>query len=149
MIGRLCLWCTLAVLPAGVGAQAISNPPAVAPPVGRYSHLAVVPGGSDLMVVAGQVGNAPDGTVAAEPEAQFERALRNVVAILASEGASARNLVKLNVYLVKPLNPARATAIRIAVLGDAVPPSTLVYVVRLARPEFLVEIDAMAMRPSH
>ncbi|MES2058790.1 MAG: RidA family protein [Pseudomonadota bacterium] len=140
------LACILA-LPAAASAQEISNPSTVAPPIGRYSHLAVVPAGSDMLYVAGQVGNAPDGSIAADAEAQYERALRNVVAILASQGASPHNIVKLNVFLVKPIAYERSAAIRAAVLGDAVPPSTLVYVVRLARPDLMVEVEAIAVRP--
>jgi enamine deaminase RidA (YjgF/YER057c/UK114 family) len=140
------LACAL-ILPAAASAQEISNPSTVAPPIGRYSHLAMVPSGSDMLYVAGQIGNAPDGSIAADAEAQYERALRNVVAILASQGASPRNIVKLTAYLVKPLDYERSSAIRKAVLGDAVPPSTLVYVVRLARPELLVEVDAIAVKP--
>ena len=140
------LACAL-TLPVAASAQEISNPSTVAPPIGRYSHLAVVPAGSDMLYVAGQVGNAPDGSVPADAEAQYEGALRNVAAILASQGATPHNLVKLNVYLVKPIAYERSAAIRAAVLGDAVPPSTLVYVVRLARPELLVEVDAIAVKP--
>lgn len=125
---------------------AIKNPAEVAPPVGAYSHMAVVPAGSELVVIAGQVGNAKDGSLPGEPEEQFRGALRNVAALLASEGLTPRDLVKLNLYLVRPLDPEKARAIRAEVLGDAKPPSTLVYVVRLARPEYLVEIDGMAVR---
>jgi enamine deaminase RidA (YjgF/YER057c/UK114 family) len=43
-------------------APAFRNPATVAPPLGAYSHVVTVPGGSALIVLAGQVGNAPDGT---------------------------------------------------------------------------------------
>lgn len=136
----------MSLLLAAAVQVAIRNPPEVAPPVGAYSHMAVVPAGSELIVLAGQVGNAKDGSLPSEPEEQFRGALRNVAALLASEGLTPRDLVKLNLYLVRPLDPERARAIRAEVLGDARPPSTLIYVVRLARPEYLVEIDGMAVR---
>ena len=127
--------------------QTFANPANVAPPIGSYSHVATVPAGSDLLVVAGQIGNARDGVIAEGVEAQYERALLNIVATLESQGAGTRNLVKLTTYLVDPIDPVRAKAIRERVLGGALPSSTLVYVVRLARPEVKVEIDAMAIRP--
>jgi 2-iminobutanoate/2-iminopropanoate deaminase len=123
------------------------NPDGVAPPIGAYSHVALVPPGRGLIVLAGQIGNAPDGKLADTADAQFEAALRNVATLLASQGASPRDLVKLTIYLVQPLDRARAAAARKAILGDAVPPSTLVYVVRLARPEILVEVEATALQP--
>ena len=128
-------------------AQSFDNPSTVAAPIANYSHVATIPAGSDLLVLAGQIGNAPDGTLATGAEAQYERALANIAAILKAEGAAPANLVKLTIYLVEPIDPARAKAIREKAFGAAAPPSTLVYVVRLARPEIKVEIDAMAVRP--
>jgi enamine deaminase RidA (YjgF/YER057c/UK114 family) len=134
-------------LPGAALAQTFSNPPTVAAPIANYSHVATIPAGSDLLVLAGQVGNAPDGTLATGVEAQYEQALANIAAILKSQGATPANLVKLTIYLAEPIDPARARAAREKAFGTAAPPSTLVYVVRLARPEIKVEIDAMAVRP--
>lgn len=123
------------------------NPATVAPPLGAYSHVVNVPAGAELIVLAGQVGNAPDGEVPPEPEQQYELALRNIVRLLESEGATPAHLVKLNTYLVQPLDLATVRAIRASVLGDAAPAATLVYVPRLAAPEFLVEVEGWAVRP--
>jgi 2-iminobutanoate/2-iminopropanoate deaminase len=123
------------------------NPASVPPPIGRYSHVAVVPAGADLLVFAGQVGKRADGTTPTTVEAQYKQALRNVVALLASEGAGPRHLVRITNYLVRPIDPQRAAAIRRTLFGDAAPPSTLVYVSRLSRPGDLVEVEAMAVRP--
>ena len=109
--------------------------------------MAIVPPGRGLVVLAGQIGNAPDGKLADTVDAQFEAALRNVATLLASQGATPRDLVKLTIYLVQPLNPNRARAARAALLDGAAPPSTLVYVSRLARPEILVEVEATALAP--
>ena len=128
-------------------APAWQNPPGVAPPIGAYSHVAIVPPGRGLIVLAGQIGNAPDGKLADTVDAQFEAALRNVATLLASQGATPRDLVKLTIYLVQPLDPNRARAARAALLDGAAPPSTLVYVSRLARPEILVEVEATALAP--
>jgi len=126
----------------------IANPAEIAAPVGAYSHLAVVPPGTRLLFMAGQVGINPDGTLEQGVDAQYERALRNIAAILKSRGGSSRDLVKLTIFLVGPLDARRAAASRRAVLSDALPPATLVYVSRLARPELLVEIEATAALPT-
>ena len=128
-------------------APAWQNPPGVAPPIGAYSHVAIVPPARGLIILAGQIGAAPDGKLADTADAQFEAALRNVATLLASEGAKAQDLVKLNIYLVQPLDPNRARAARTTILDGATPPSTLVYVSRLARPEILVEVEATALAP--
>jgi enamine deaminase RidA (YjgF/YER057c/UK114 family) len=123
------------------------NPDTVAPPIGAYSHVAIAPAGARLVAFAGQVGNAPDGSVPAEPERQYENALRNIARLLESVGAMPAHLVKLNTYLVRPMDLAAVAATRTAVLGNVRPASTLVYVPRLAAEQFLVEVEAWAVHP--
>ena len=97
--------------------------------------------------LAGQVGNAPDGSVPDSAEAQYENALKNIVALLASEGCSPADIVKLNSYLVQRMDLPTVAATRRAVLGDVRPAATMVYVAGLAAPEYLVEVEAWAVRP--
>jgi 2-iminobutanoate/2-iminopropanoate deaminase len=124
-----------------------SNPSTVAPPVGAYSHVAVVAPGTELLYVAGQVGLKLDGSLPESPEEQFTQALANVVAILQAEGATPADIVKLNTYLVRPMQPEQVRAARQRLLGaNVAPASTLVYVSRLAQERFLVEIEAVAVR---
>ena len=54
-----------------------TNPPAVHPPLGRYHHATVHPLGNGLkrLVMAGQVGIKPDGTLAGDLGAQIEQAI--------------------------------------------------------------------------
>jgi len=66
------------------------DPPNGPPPAASYRHLAVVPSGSRLLVLAGQIGNLSDGTIVEGLEAQYEQALININAIVASEGAPPR-----------------------------------------------------------
>ena len=126
----------------------VSTPDGVAPPIGCYSHLAVIPAGTDLLYLAGQVGMMPDGSVPDDATAQYIQALRNILAILASEGCDARHIAKLNTFLVEPLDLAKIGEVRLSLLGGAVSPATLVYVPRLANPQFLVEIEAFAAKPA-
>jgi hypothetical protein len=44
----------------------VQRPQGVAPPLGAYSHLAIVPGGARLLVLAGQTGHATDGSLSAD-----------------------------------------------------------------------------------
>ena len=128
--------------------HSISNPDCVAPPIGDYSHLAVVASGTDLLFLAGQVGMMPDGTVPDDVNGQYSQALRNIIAILKSEGSGPSDIIKLNTFLVEPLSLDKIRQARREMLGDAKPPSTLIYVPKLATPEFLVEIEAIAARTS-
>lgn len=122
------------------------SPDVVAQPLGAYSHLAIVPSGFELLILAGQVGNQIDGTVPPDPEAQYELALLNVVRILESQRLQPTDIVKLNTYLVRPLDLDKFRTIRQSILGSIAPPTTLIYVPRLATLDYLVEVEAWAAR---
>lgn len=126
-----------------------SNPRCVAAPIGRYSHLTVVPAHTDLLFLAGQVGMRPDGTIPDSVDGQYVQALRNVMAILESEDCGPEDIVRVNSFLVEPLDLKNIASIRTELLGDVEPSSTLVYVPRLAAPCFLVEIEVTAARPAN
>ena len=66
------------------------DPPNGPPPAASYRHLAVVPAGRRLLVLAGQIGNLSDGTIVEGLEAQYEQALVNINTIVASEGGGLR-----------------------------------------------------------
>ena len=122
-----------------------SNPEGVHAPASRYSHAALVEGASRRLVVSGQVGVAPDGTVAAGAEAQVDQALANLGTILAAHGMGVTNIVKMTVFLTDAALVGAWRARRTAWLGEHAPASTLLVVVGLADPRFLVEVEAEAV----
>lgn len=120
------------------------NPDGVAAPIGAYSHVAVTRADTDLLFISGQVGMAPDGTLPASLEEQYAQALRNIVAILAGLGRSPADIAKLTTFLVRePASPL--PPIRRSILGDIAPATTMVFVPKLVNPDFLVEIEAVAV----
>ena len=123
-----------------------NNPETVHKPLGKYSHAALAPRGSDLLHVSGQVGVTRDGTVPDSVDQQSENAWANAVAILEANGMAIENIVKVNAYLVDPDDLAAFGAVRDRFLGDHRPASTLVYVSALVKPALKVEIDLVATR---
>lgn len=121
-------------------------PASVHPPVARYSHAFEIPPGARLILCAGQVGMAPDGTVPEGIEAQTEQCFRNIAGILAEGGMTLRDIVRLNIFLVRREDYAPLSAIRDRHIGTPPPASTLLFVAGLARPNLLVEIEATAAR---
>jgi enamine deaminase RidA (YjgF/YER057c/UK114 family) len=122
------------------------NPPGVAGPFAAYSHGLEVPPGARWLVVSGQVGVDPAGHAPEGIEAQADLALGNLRAVLASAGMDAGDVVKLTAYLTKSEDIPGLRAARDRFQGDARPASTLVVVQGLARPEWRVEIEAIAAR---
>ncbi|MAF47760.1 MAG: RidA family protein [Rhodospirillales bacterium] len=124
------------------------NPEGVTPPVAAYTHAALVPAGAELLFISGQLGIKPDGDLGDGIEEQAEWAYRNIAAILASEGLSPADLVKMQMFLTDRAYRAPAGEARQKVFGDAKPTSTLLIVAGLAAPEFLIEVEGIAARPA-
>jgi len=67
--------------------------------------------------------------------------------VLASRGADFSNIVKINIFTTDIDALRQAFTIRSEYFGEHAPASTLVQIERLARPVFLVEIEAIAIAP--
>ena len=114
-----------------------------------YSHVAVA-SGSRTIYIAGQVSIDEKGAVvgAGDIGAQTEQVMRNLGKCLEAAGASFEHVVKITTYVVnyKPELRAAIGKARTPFFGDRPPPaSTLVGVSALAAPEWLIEIEAVAV----
>ena len=130
------------------------NPESVAPPVGRYSHLAEVPAGHRLVFVSGQVGNLAAGRLAGPDVAtQTTQALANIEALLASEAATPASILRLQSFGVGSTNIEGFRAAFGEVYarwypdGAGYPGHSLLVVQALASPEIQVEIEGWFTLP--
>ena len=124
------------------------DPPNGPPPAASYRHLAVVPAGRRLLVLAGQIGNLSDGTIVEGLEAQFEQALVNINTIVASEGGTSEDIARITVFLVeKPARLGFAREVGKKHFPAGPPAMSWVYVAGLFRPDVKVEIEAIAAVP--
>src|SRR5882724_9372079 len=125
----------------------IFSPATLPPPVG-YSHIAKVNRGT-IVYLSGQVASDASGKLVGEGnfEAQAEQVFRNLKIAIEAAGGTMTDIVKLNVYLVAEVDQAevpKLRAIRNRYVNKERPPaSTLVVVSRLARPGWLIEIEAV------
>ncbi|HSE02555.1 MAG TPA: RidA family protein [Methylomirabilota bacterium] len=131
----------------------VVKPKSFGAPLGMYSHGMVAPGG-EIVVVAGQVGMGAGGAVAVgDVGAQTRQALENVRAIVEAAGCTMRHVVRLQTFLthaedIPGFMAARAEVFPRYFPNGAYPPNTLLVVSRLVKPELLVEIEAMAVKPA-
>ena len=123
------------------------NPRDVHAPVGPYSHTAVVPAGADLVFVAGQVGMRSDGSIPPAFADQAEITFANLRACLAAHDLGVDAVVKLSVFIVPGQDFQLLRAARERHFGAHRPTSTTVYVPQLASPAFLLEVEAIAIKP--
>ena len=124
------------------------TPNTINPPLANYSHAVEVPPNARRLYLSGQVGIAPDGTIPASCAEQAELCFANILAILAEAGMGPGDLVRLNTYLLDPADRAAYGAARDRHVGTPPPASTLVIVRALARPEFKIEVEAIAAKMS-
>ena len=124
------------------------SPATLPPPVG-YSHIAKVNKGT-MIYLAGQVSSDASGKLVGEGnfEAQAEQVFSNVKIAVEAAGGTMADIVKMNIYLVAEVSQdevPKMRAIRDRYVNTKKPPaSTLVVVSRLARPGWLIEIEAIA-----
>lgn len=123
------------------------NPKKIAPPNSpSYHHGIEVTPNMRWLVLAGQVGKNPDGTVPPSFEKQCENCWDNIFAILAEGGMGREDVVRLTVYLTRREDIPVNRAIREKKMGSIAPASTLLVIAGLATPEFLIEIDVLAAK---
>jgi enamine deaminase RidA (YjgF/YER057c/UK114 family) len=122
------------------------NPPDVHPPAGVYTHQVELRGPQRLLILAGQVGIRPDGTVPEDAGEQLEVALDNVARNLRAANMDMADVVKVTTYLVGDFDLTRLRQTVRARYGDHAPCSTLLYVAGLAAPAYRVEIEVWASR---
>jgi enamine deaminase RidA (YjgF/YER057c/UK114 family) len=121
------------------------SPKSMHPPRG-YSHTAKV-GSGMVLFIAGQVALDRNGNLVGTGDfrAQSQQVFENLQAAVAAAGGTFRNIVKLNVYIVDVSKLADYREIRDRYIDVNHPPtSTVVQVAALFRPEFLIEVEAVA-----
>ena len=125
------------------------NPDAIHTPRG-YTHVVTVAGGGKMVFISGQVGYSKDLQLVGPGDlrAQARQAFQNVAAALSAAGATFKDVVKMNTYVVnyKTSDLALIGEARREFLPRENPPaSTLVGVQALAVDGILIEIEAIAV----
>jgi enamine deaminase RidA (YjgF/YER057c/UK114 family) len=122
-------------------------PKTLMPPVG-YSHIAKT-NGLPLAFIAGQVSCDASGALVGEGNfrAQVEQTFANLKIAIEAAGGSMSSVIKFNYYCVDSVDPKEQVAlvhVRDKYVNVANPPaSTFLVVRRLARPGWLIEIEAV------
>src|ERR1700759_1481451 len=113
-----------------------------------FSHVSTSTGPSRIITTAGQVGADENGVVPSSIDAQYELAFVNLRRCLEAAGAKVTDVLKLTYYVVNydPNNRIHFKPI-LKFLGGHRPPTTLVPVPALAKPDFLFEVEAIAAVP--
>lgn len=114
-----------------------------------YSHTALVPAGSELVIIAGQYASDPNGGVtSADFGEQVQQVFANLGTALAAHDLTPTDVVQLRTYVVgldfEKLG-AFGGAVQ-ALWGENPPPNTMLGVAALAMPDMALEVEAIAAR---
>jgi len=127
------------IQPAGIHVQIMAGQPA-------YTQVVTVSGSGRQVFVAGQLARDPDGNCVGKGDmrAQIQQVGENIKTCLAAAGASLADIVKTNTYVTDFDEFQKHGDMRLRYFGPATPTSTTVEVRRLAHPDFMIEVEAIA-----
>ena len=121
-------------------AKGVWDPPA-------YSQAVKVTGAQTILYIAGQVAYDTKGAPAhpGDFKAQARATFQALKAQVEAGGGTMDSIVKINTYVTDIRYRADLAAVREEFLGKKSPASTLVAVAALAMPEWMIEIEAVAV----
>jgi enamine deaminase RidA (YjgF/YER057c/UK114 family) len=118
-----------------------------ATPAPHFSQAVAIEARGVLVFISAMTARRPDGTVAGvgDVEAQTRQVCENIKATLEAAGGTMGDVCRVDVYLRSMGDRERINAVRREFFGSPPPASTVVEVSKLASPEFLVEMSAIAL----
>jgi enamine deaminase RidA (YjgF/YER057c/UK114 family) len=121
-------------------AKGVFDPP-------TYSQAVKVSGAHTTLFIAGQVAYDAQGKPAhpGDFKAQARAVFQALKAQVEAGGGTLDSIVKLNTYLTDIRHRADLVPVREEFFGKKTPASTLVAVAALAQPEWLIEVEAIAV----
>jgi enamine deaminase RidA (YjgF/YER057c/UK114 family) len=116
-----------------------------------YSQVAVVEGNFKTIYIGGQNAVDKDGNVVGKGdiEAQAQQVLKNLETAVKAGGGSFENIIKWNVYLVQGQSAEKALKVFQGPMSKMEKPPLItgIFVAGLANPDFLLEMEAVAVVP--
>jgi reactive intermediate/imine deaminase len=121
----------------------------VVEPFGIFSSAAWQPEGRVLHISGHVSQNAAGQTVGrGDIEAQTRQVLENIRDVLQSVGGEMGDIAKVTVFVTDVAEIAKIHAVRSEFFSKPYPASTLVQVAQLIDPDWLIEIEAIAVIPT-
>lgn len=124
------------------------NAPGTAEPFGVFSGAAWEPDGR-VLHISGYVARGAAGSVVGvgDVKAQTHQVLGNIQAVLDAAGGDMSDIARVTVYVTDMSTLSQIHEVRAEYFAPPYPASTLVEVSRLVHPDYMIEIDAVAVIP--
>lgn len=124
------------------------SPKGIHPPFAPYNHGIEVAAGSRLVFCSGQIGIGADKVIPPDCAGQAAICFASIAAILGEAGLGLEHVVRINAFVTGREHLQPYMQVRNSLFAEPYPASTLMIVSGFARPEFVVEIEAVAAGPA-
>jgi reactive intermediate/imine deaminase len=118
-------------------------------PSGHFSHATAVAARGTIVFISGMVSRGPDGAVVGvgDIEAQTRQVCENLKGAVEAAGGTLDDICRVDVYVRNMEHFDAIHRVRRAYFKAPAPASTMVEVSKMTSPEFLIEINAIAVLP--
>jgi reactive intermediate/imine deaminase len=116
-------------------------------PNGVFSQATTIEATGRLVFVSGMTARRPDGSIAGvgDVREQTRQVLDNVQAAVEAAGGTLADVCRVDVYVRNMEDFAKIHEVRAQYFTEPLPASTMVEVSKLANPDYLIEISAIAV----
>src|SRR3954447_24344241 len=118
-------------------------------PSGHFSHAISVDAKGRLVFVSGMTARRADGTIAGvgDIEAQTRQVCEHIKAAVEAAGGGVGEICRVDVYIRNMEQFEAIHKVRREYFKEPLPASTMVEVVKMTHPDYLIEINAIAVIP--
>ncbi|WP_048646751.1 RidA family protein [Nitratireductor soli] len=118
-------------------------------PNGHFSQATTIEAKGKLVFVSGMTARRPDGTIAGigDVSEQTRQVCENVKAAVEQAGGTLDDVCRVDVFVRNIEDFAKIHAVRREYFKSPLPASTMVEVSKMVFPEYLIEINAIAVIP--
>lgn len=123
---------------------------AIRTPVGHFSQATVVEAEGRLVFISGMTARRPDGSIAGVGDiaAQTRQVCENIKSAVESAGGTLDHVCRVDVYVRNMEHFDAIHAVRREYFKPPLPASTMVEVTKMVSPDYLIEINAIAVIPN-
>ena len=116
-------------------------------PSGHFSQAISIAAQGRIVFISGMTARRPDGTIAGvgDIEAQTRQVCENIKAAVESAGGSMDDVCRVDVYVRSIEHFEKIHKVRREYFKSPPPASTMVEVTKMTSPDYLIEINAIAV----
>jgi reactive intermediate/imine deaminase len=119
-------------------------------PSGHFSQATTIEARGKLVFISGMTARRPDGSIAGigDITVQTRQVCENVKAAVEAAGGSLADVVRVDVYVRNMEHFDAIHAVRREYFKPPLPASTMVEICKMTSPDYLIEINAIAVLPN-